>query len=164
MGASGCAQVLIGLESSAPASLETADPRGWKRRQFDKYAQAIADIQSHGVSVNGCFVLGFDHDGPEVFEETLTFIRQLELSDVQLTIFTPFPGTAAYDRLKREGRLLRDVFWDQCTLFDLTFVPKLMSSREFSDGFKHLVANVYGTSDVRKRRANFVGATRAVRK
>jgi radical SAM superfamily enzyme YgiQ (UPF0313 family) len=164
LGASGCAQVLIGLESSAPASLQTADPRGWKRRQFDKYAQAVADIQSHGVSVNGCFVLGFDHDGPDVFDETLTFIRQLELSDVQLTIFTPFPGTAAYHRLKREVRLLRDVFWDQCTLFDLTFVPKLMSSREFLDGFKHLVANVYGTSETRKRKANFVGATRAVRK
>ena len=157
----GCAQILIGLESSIPESLATADPRGWKGRQFERYAEAIAKIQSRGVSVNGCFVLGFDHDSPTVFEETLSLIRELDLSEVQLTIFTPFPGTAAYDRLKQQGRLLRDAFWDQCTLFDLTFVPKLMTQDEFAVGFRQLVKDVYSPSETSKRRAKFVGAVRA---
>ena len=50
-----------------PAGFETCDAKGlvgidkanWKFRQFDNYLKAIDKIQSHGISVNGCFIFGF---------------------------------------------------------------------------------------------------------
>jgi len=52
----GCRQVLIGLESPVAAGLSGIELRGdWKRRRLDRYAGAIRLLQSHGISVNGCF-------------------------------------------------------------------------------------------------------------
>lgn len=59
---SGCAQLLIGLESGEKERLKGIDAKNWKYKQFDKYRGKINFIQSFGISVNGCFILGFDED------------------------------------------------------------------------------------------------------
>ena len=57
----GCAQVLIGLESPVEEGLHDLELRNdWKLRQFPRYKDAIQTIQSHGITVNGCFVIGLD--------------------------------------------------------------------------------------------------------
>src|SRR4030095_2446069 len=90
---SGCQQVLIGLESRRRASLEGVETNAnWKARQRDRYLEAIARIQSHGITVNGCFILGLDNDTPEVFGEVLAFVRESGLYEVQVTFLTPFAG------------------------------------------------------------------------
>src|SRR5437763_468433 len=64
---SGCQQVLIGLESPHRASLDRIELKSnWKLRQQDSYKDAIAKIQSYGITVNGCFIFGLDGDTPEV--------------------------------------------------------------------------------------------------
>ncbi|HEX7577715.1 MAG TPA: radical SAM protein, partial [Verrucomicrobiae bacterium] len=69
---SGCQQVLIGLESPRRASLDGVELKSnWKSRQQDFYKEAIAKIQSYGVTVNGCFILGLDGDTPDVFDDVL---------------------------------------------------------------------------------------------
>ena len=65
-------------------------------------AAAIAKIQSYGITVNGCFILGLDADTPEVFGEVLRFVREAGLYEVQVTFQTAFPGTPLYARLLRE--------------------------------------------------------------
>jgi radical SAM superfamily enzyme YgiQ (UPF0313 family) len=59
---SGCRQVLIGLESPTAEGLDGIDPHNWKRRHHERYLEAIEKIQSRGVSVNGCFIVGLDGD------------------------------------------------------------------------------------------------------
>jgi len=105
---SGCQQILVGLESPRKASLNGVELNGnWKLRQQERYHSAIAKIQSYGITVNGCFILGLDGDTPEVFDEVLEFVRESGLYEVQVTFLTPFPGTPLYRRLKQEGRLIR---------------------------------------------------------
>ena len=84
---------------------------------------AIERIQSHGIAVNGCFVLGLDGDGPEVFEAVEPFVRESGQFDVQITVLTAFPGTPLYARLQAEGRLLIEGPGSSCTLFDVNFQP-----------------------------------------
>jgi len=43
------------------------DPRGWKRQQSPLCGRVIEVLQSRGVSVNGCFILGLDNHTPEIF-------------------------------------------------------------------------------------------------
>ncbi|MEO7298961.1 MAG: radical SAM protein, partial [Verrucomicrobiota bacterium] len=117
---SGCQQVLIGLESPRKISLDGVELNGnWKARQQDKYKAAIAKIQSYGITVNGCFILGLDGDTPQVFEEVHQFVQDSGLYEVQITFLTAFPGTPLYQRLKQEGRIIRDNAWELCTLFDI---------------------------------------------
>lgn len=61
----GCRQVLIGLESPSLKGLDGMERRSnWKLKQFDDYAKAIDRIQSAGITVNGCFILGLDGHTP----------------------------------------------------------------------------------------------------
>jgi radical SAM superfamily enzyme YgiQ (UPF0313 family) len=153
---SGCQQILIGLESPRRTSLSGVELKNnWKARQFDHYAEAIAKIQSYGVTVNGCFILGLDGDTPEVFDNVLTFVRQSGLYEVQVTFMTAFPGTPLYARLKTEGRILENSRWDKCTLFDINFRPANMSVSELQQGFLRLVKVLYSSSETHARRSNF---------
>ena len=115
---SGCAQVLVGLESPVEAGLHGLELRSdWKRRRFPDYRAAIDEIQAHGITVNGCFVIGLDGHTPEIFDQVFDFVRDSGLYEVQITILTPFPGTPLYDRLEREHRILEPGAWDRCTPF-----------------------------------------------
>lgn len=153
---SGCAQVLIGLESPTEQGLRGIELRhDWKRRWWSHYREAIHRIQSHGIRVNGCFVLGLDGQGPEVFDEVYDFAVELELFDVQITIQTPFPGTPLEARLRREGRLLYDGRWERCTLFDINYRPRGMSVDELRAGFRRLGERLYCNEMTKWRRENF---------
>jgi radical SAM superfamily enzyme YgiQ (UPF0313 family) len=154
---SGCAELLIGLESPDEVGLRGIELRSdWKRRQWPRYRGAIERIQSAGVRVLGCFVLGLDSQGPEVFDQVYEFVAETELYDVQVTIETPFPGTPLYARLQREGRLLVDGCWDRCTLFDVNFVPSRMGAQELRDGFHALVRRLYASEFADQRHRCFV--------
>jgi len=153
---SGCQQVLIGLESPRRESLRNLETNSnWKMRQQDRYKEAIARIQSHGITVNGCFILGLDADTPEIFDDVLQFVRDSGLYEVQITFLTAFPGTPLYRRLKAEGRLVRDRAWELCTLFDLNIRPKNMSMAELQSGFLKLGKTLYSEEETETRRRRF---------
>lgn len=153
---SGCQQVLIGLESPRRANLNGIELKNnWKARQQDQYQAAITKIQSYGITVNGCFILGLDVDTPETFDDVLDFVRDAGLYEVQVTFQTAFPGTPLYARLKKEGRILRDNAWELCTLFDINFQPKNMSVEQLQSGFLQLVKRLYSAGETQERRANF---------
>lgn len=152
----GCRQVLIGLESPRPEPLEGIELRSnWKRKRFHTYQENVARLQSHGIGVIGCFILGLDHQGTEVFRQVLDYARDLELADVQVTFLTPFPGTPLYDRLLREGRLTRPGEWGRCTLFDLNFDPRGMTAEELQEGFLRLMEALYSPEETRARKGRF---------
>jgi radical SAM superfamily enzyme YgiQ (UPF0313 family) len=153
---SGCQQVLIGLESPRRSSLAGIETRSdWKLRQHERYQQAVSKIQSYGVTVNGCFILGLDGDTPDVFDDVLRFVRESELYEVQITFMTAFPGTPLYTRLKAEGRILRDRAWELCTLFDINFQPKNMTVEQLQSGFLGLARQLYSAEETQCRRSNF---------
>jgi len=153
---SGCAQVLIGLESPVEAGLTGLELQGdWKHRKFPQYRSAIREIQSHGVTVNGCFVLGLDGHTSEIFDQVFEFVRDVELYEVQITILTPFPGTPLHDRLLAEDRILAPGDWRRCTLFDVNFRPSAMTERQLADGFKVLADRLYNDEFTNWRRSRF---------
>jgi radical SAM superfamily enzyme YgiQ (UPF0313 family) len=152
----GCAEVLIGFESPVEAGLEGLElKQDWKHKHWPQYKEAIRRIQSHGIRVNGCFVLGLDEHGPEIFDQVYDFAIETELFDVQITLLTAFPGTPLYARLKREGRLLREGAWERCTLFDVNHAPRRMGPEELRQGFHGLAARLYAEDLAQWRRENF---------
>ncbi len=153
---SGCAQILIGLESTNPASLDGLEQQAnWKAKQLDHYLRAIQRIQDHGITVNGCFVLGLDGAGTESFEQVWQFVKASGLYEVQITVMTAFPGTPLYHRLHNEGRLLQENAWELCTLFDVNFKPTSMSVAELETGIRELAERLYGAEFTHERRERF---------
>jgi radical SAM superfamily enzyme YgiQ (UPF0313 family) len=141
---SGCAEVLIGLESPTAAGLDGVEMRrNWKLHRLPDYAEAVRRIQARGIRVNACFVLGLDGQGPEAFDDVFSFAERAAPYDVQITLATPFPGTPLHRRLRAQGRLTADRAWERYTLFDLTFRPDPMSEEELVQGFRHLAGRLY---------------------
>jgi radical SAM superfamily enzyme YgiQ (UPF0313 family) len=152
----GCFQVLIGLESPRVQSLDAIERHNWKAKRRGQYLQAIDRLQSAGVTVNGCFIVGLDADTPDIFQEIRDFVREAGLLEVQITALTPFPGTRLYHRLKTEGRLLQERYWDRCTLFDVNFQPRQMRVEELEAGLRWLFAELYSEDMMRQRRRRYL--------
>ena len=153
---SGCKQVLIGLESPTATGVKGIDPHNWKYRRHDRYLDSIDRIQSRGISVNGCFILGLDTDTPETFHQVRDFVDRSGLLEVQVTVLTPFPGTPLYRRMKDEGRLLQERYWDRCTLFDVNYVPKNMTVEELESGLRWLCAELYNDRQFNQRKRRYM--------
>jgi radical SAM superfamily enzyme YgiQ (UPF0313 family) len=152
----GCHQVLIGFESPRFASLNGVEKNSnWKARRTDRYLRAVETIQRHGITVNGCFILGLDGDGPESFEHVFRFVEESGLYDVQVTYLTPFPGTPLWKRLSEEGRLLSAEATERCSLFDINFRPTDMSVDELRNGFRDLTRRLYAPEFVERRNQRF---------
>lgn len=152
----GCRQVLIGLESPAARDLEGMEMKtNFKARRAHSAIEAVRRIQDHGITVNGCFILGLDEHTPDIFPQVLDFAMEVPLYEVQITVLTPFPGTPLYARLLKEGRLLEPGRWELCTLFDVNYQPKNMSPQELREGLYWLSERLYSRDGVDQRRRGF---------
>ena len=149
LAASGCVQVLVGIESL----IFRYPGMGPKAAEFARIMDAVAAIQEAGVAVNGCFILGADGETCASIDRLTEFILSSPLAEVQVTLQTPFPGTALHERLQREGRLLQDRGWSHYTLFDVTYRPDSMSVDELEQGFRDVLAAVFSREATLEREA-----------
>lgn len=163
MAKAGCRQVLIGLESPNESGLDGIETNSnWKLAQYPKYEEAVRTIQSKGITVIGCFVLGLDGQTTGAFNAVYDFVKRTSLYDVQVTLQTPFPGTPLYRRLELEGRLTHPGQWDRCTLFDLNYKPIGMTYNQLQSGFRDLVARIYDPVFIKRRQIGFLKQLRSV--
>lgn len=152
----GCHQILIGFESPNFNTMDGIEQKSnWKARRTERYLKAVETIQKHGVTVNGCFILGMDGDDPSCFDNVFQFVSDSGLYDVQITYLTPFPGTPLHHRLSEEGRLLVEGASERCTLFDINFQPTHMSVSELETGYRKLLSRLYNEEFVQTRNRNF---------
>lgn len=147
LAASGCVQVLVGIES-----LVFRYPgMGPKQTEFDRIMNAVDAIQDAGIVVNGCFIVGADGETDESLGRLIDFIRDSNLGEVQITLQTPFPGTGLRRKLADAGRLLADRDWSHYTLFDVTYQPDQMTVEQLEQGFRRVLAAVFNAEANNKR-------------
>lgn len=159
---SGCEQILIGLETISDGAISEADAHGWKAKRLKTYREAIDRVQSRGITVNGCFILGFDGHDKSVFENVRRFALETNLLETQITILTPMAGTETYSRMRTEGRLLRETPWDSCTLFDVNFNPTKMSVNDLEEGLMYLFRELYNADVYTRRKRHFIDITKGL--
>ena len=148
MALSGCTGVFVGFESLNEGNL--TDARKRTPAPVD-YARRVALLHRYGIQVNGSFVLGFDHDGPDVFARTVQWIEDNRLECATFHILTPYPGTPLFRQLEREGRILhRD--WDQYDTAHVVFQPKHMSCDELDRGYAWCYDTLFSHASIWKRR------------
>jgi radical SAM superfamily enzyme YgiQ (UPF0313 family) len=149
LASSGCVQVLVGLES-----LVFRHPgMGPKQAELERMMNAVEAIQDAGVAVIGCFIVGADGETRASLDRLTSFLLQCPLADVQVTIQTPFPGTALHRRLQKAGRLLPERGWSFCTLFDVTYQPDAMSVAELEAGFRDVLGQGFAAGPSARRQA-----------
>src|SRR4030042_303203 len=105
---SGCLGLLIGFESVQKVTQN--EVKKIKNLKIDFY-EAMRRFHDEAFGILGAFVLGFDYENKDVFDQTLEFVMKSCMDCVELRILTPYPGTRLYDRLSSEGRLFERDWW-----------------------------------------------------
>jgi radical SAM superfamily enzyme YgiQ (UPF0313 family) len=131
--ASGCEGLLIGFESLDAANLRQMS-KGVNLAQGD-FEQAMGNLRKYRIRVYGTFVFGYDNDTPEAFDRAYEFAMRHGLYLCGFNHLIPMPGTALYQRLAKEGRLLYDAWWlDEGYSYNtVPFRPARMSPEEIKD-------------------------------
>jgi radical SAM superfamily enzyme YgiQ (UPF0313 family) len=148
MALAGCTGVFIGFESLHADNL--TDARKKTPAPVD-YARRVAILHRCGIQVNGSFVLGFDHDGPDVFARTVEWIEANRLECATFHILTPYPATPLYRQLESEGRLLHRN-WDLYDTAHAVFRPKHMSPEQLEEGYAWCYRALFSHRSIWRRR------------
>jgi len=145
----GCRLMMMGFETLDARNLTSY---GKCQNLRGKYIETIRTVKASGILAFGCFIVGFDHDGYEVFDELLRFVDESGLDGVNVNVLQPYPATQVYQELEEAGRLL-DAEWGS---FDSkrgrpTFQLKRMDNDMFEQTFVKSLLEVYSLSRSFKR-------------
>lgn len=131
---SGCSGVLVGFESLNRENLEAMNKRS--NLAYGSYDQVVERIQTAGLMIWAAFLLGYDHETEASIRETLVWALSKKFAFSAFNVLTPYPGTAFYDRMAEEGRLLYGGKWwlhDGYRFGQVTFRPRNMSPERLSE-------------------------------
>ena len=148
MALAGCTGVFIGFESLTDDNLTQARKR---TPAAADYARRVRILHDSGIQVNGSFVLGFDHDGPEVFARTADWIEENRLECATFHILTPYPGTPLFRAMEEQGRLLHRDF----SLYDtahVVFRPRRMTVEQLAEGYEYCYRRLFSHRSIWQRR------------
>ena len=129
--ACGLRSLFVGFETLSPANLRDQH----KAQNLGRdYAAAVRRLHDLGVMINASFVFGMDHDDPTVFARTVDWAVSQGIETATFHILTPYPGTALYQKLSDQGRILhRD--WDLYDTRHAVFRPARMTPAELESGY-----------------------------
>jgi radical SAM superfamily enzyme YgiQ (UPF0313 family) len=148
MALAGCTGVFVGFESLNGDNLVDARK---KSPRPDDYARRVAMFHDHGIQVNGSFVLGFDHDRPDVFARTAAWVEENRLECATFHILTPYPGTPMFRQMEAEGRLLHRR-WEEYDTAHVVFRPRNMTPEQLAGGYAWLYERLFSHASIWRRR------------
>jgi radical SAM superfamily enzyme YgiQ (UPF0313 family) len=134
LAAAGCSFVLIGFESLNEESLKQMH-KGWNNVS-GSYQRVARALHARNIGIYGTFVFGYDADTKDSMERTVDFALESRLEIANFNPLTPTPGSALYDRLAGERRLLSPQWWldPNYRYGDAIFEPRGMRASELTEG------------------------------
>ncbi|NLF32519.1 MAG: radical SAM protein [Planctomycetes bacterium] len=147
MADSGGQSLFIGFETINDANLAAAAKR---QNRVADYDRTIERIHERGMMVNASIVLGFDRDGPEVFDRTRDWLVSRRVETMTAHILTPYPNTRLHARLAAEGRIT-DTDLRHYTTARVVFRPAGMSAAALQRGYLRLYDEFYSWRSILRR-------------
>lgn len=138
---SGLRQVLIGLESIDVNNLYRLDKDNFKYQYLRKYKEYINIIQTNGIGVIGSFIIGQMHDTHDTFRYLEEFIYETRIYGANITMSTPYPGTALFFQMQKENRITT-YNWNHYTIFQPIIRIDSMSKEQLNEAYIRLLRNV----------------------
>ncbi|MDX1502741.1 MAG: radical SAM protein [Thermoanaerobaculia bacterium] len=136
----GMTWVFIGIETPNEESL-----RETKKRQnlgVDLRSQVEVFLE-HGIAVTGGMIVGFDHDGLDIFERQHDFAMSLPVPMFSLGALVAPAATPLFDRLRGSGRLVEGGTEVAATPWDTNILPTRMTRDQLLQGLRWLCNRLY---------------------
>jgi len=145
--ASGCRAVLIGLESMNTKSLTLAAKRF---HTAENYKEIVQNIHANKMMVNGCFVLGFDHDTEEELLSLPKQVDDLGLDLCRFAILTPYPGTKFFEEYQKNGRII-STDWSRYNQHYTVYKPTHMTPERLDEIYRKVWKEAFSWRRVFRR-------------
>ncbi|UCG50662.1 MAG: B12-binding domain-containing radical SAM protein [Candidatus Latescibacterota bacterium] len=145
--------LFIGIESPDEESLK--ETKKIQNTNQDILA-SVRTIYSYGIDVLGGFIVGFDNDTTEVFDKQCGFIEKSGILMSMIGLLTAIPKTPLFDRLKRENRLIPNVFAVDNSKLKTNVIPKRMTYAELVEGYRKLHYRLFSDRGISDRIRNKV--------
>ena len=147
MAESGCMGVNIGFET---LSQTTIDNMHKFPNKTEEYADCITALHDREIGVMGTFMVGFDEDTPEVFDQIADFVIENRLETAFTLILTPLPGTKIYEQMDAQDRIFSRN-WRDYDHGTVTFFPRNMTPRQLHLGMRYTWKRIYSWRSIRHR-------------
>ncbi len=144
---SGCFMLSIGFESISRNTLKSVHKHVNRPETF---AALVEKLHSYGIMVFGLFMFGFDGDGPEVFDETVSFNIDAKYDACAYSTLTPYPGTLTWYEMKKANRIV-SFDWSKYDQGHVVFLPGQMSAGELCWGGNRAYKRFYSASSIASR-------------
>ena len=135
----GLDRCFIGIETPNEEALKESLKRQNLRVDL---AQEVGKIVAAGLLPLCGMIVGFDHDGPDIFDRQARFIASLPAPVIQMGMLVAPYGTPLWSRIKEEGRLDEE-FCGEHNIIGSNIRPKLMSEAALKAGMRRLVNDIY---------------------
>ncbi len=97
--------VFVGIESPNEDSLRETRKLQNLRGKNRSMAEKVHHIQGYGIEVLSGMIVGFDNDGPDIFDRQIRFVEQARVVHTSVGMLSAIPKTPLYERLARENRI-----------------------------------------------------------
>jgi len=142
--------VFLGLETPSAEALASAHKHQNLRTDL---VTAVTRLTRAGLQVMGGFIVGFDADGPGIFEMQRRLIASLPVPTAMVGVLSALPGTALWQRLAGERRLRCKPTGDQ---FGRPNFRPTMDEADLLSGYAELLQSIYSAKEYYRRCADFI--------
>lgn len=136
----GLNRVFIGIETPNVDSLKETKKR--QNLRVDLLAQ-VRRFLDFGMAVTGGMIVGFDNDGPDIFQRQYEFAMESPIPIFTLGALVAPAQTPLYIRLESEGRLVPDDPKNVMQSLHSNIVPVRMTREQLTQGIRWLSNKLY---------------------
>lgn len=126
-----------GFDPVSTRAFTGQDPRAYQRA-----LDALRRAWDFGLEPYTSFLIGNDQDDEGTVDRMLELADRASLKKAEFAIFTPYPGTPAWRRLKAEGRI-RTEQWSRYNDANVVFQPAHFSPEGLRDAYLTLWREFY---------------------
>ncbi len=135
----GCWEMSFGLETGSDELLKRMD----KSASLANSVRALNWAHDAGIRSKGLFMLGYPGENEETIAATRKFIRSVPLTIMNMTKFTPYPGSPIYRDIY--GTNIRDDHWEKMNGMNFLWAPEGMSIDELNTNYRKLLTSFYSS-------------------
>jgi radical SAM superfamily enzyme YgiQ (UPF0313 family) len=151
MAEAGFTAVFIGIETPDEQGLAECSKAQNRNRDL---VEDVKRIQRAGLEVQAGFILGFDSDGPSIFQRQIDFIQKSGIVTAMVGMLQAPPGTRLFDRMKRAGRIRGDLSGDNVD--GTTNIIPAMGIETLAKGYRNVLEHIYSPQHYYERVKTFL--------
>lgn len=138
----GCWEISFGLESGSDELLKKMD----KSASLERSKQALEWTAAAGIRIKGLFMLGYPGETAETIQATKEFVSSVPLTIMNLTKFTPYPGSPIYREMY--GTNIRDDHWQKMNGMNFLWAPEGMTVETLNKQYKSVLFAFYSQAKI----------------